>query len=280
LPTNAYEQVRDRVTEILAENKNANGYVSKSGAELIATIRSEINEGTLQLQIVDATIYQYINRAANFDEIAPFVSNGPHRGYVYDETIAATLEEQEVEEGAVAPVEEAGPPPPKERDLYSLLKFWLIGRNYVAEDVSSLKSGGKWGNPDVIGVIRTELLGCVQIEVASCEVKLGTENWKQFIFEAISHKRFANRSWYCFRTAKEESLPKEMAEYAERFKIGIIQIVLDDAQFADLKNSNDDAKYIDQVDEKIPAIFEHVSLAEQKEVVERAKIGLGLVRPD
>jgi hypothetical protein len=49
--------------------------------------------------------------------------------------------------------------------------------------MSNLKGGGRWGNPDIIGVSRTELMGVVEVDLASCEVKMQDRDSEQVIFE-------------------------------------------------------------------------------------------------
>ena len=122
-----------------------------------------------------------------------------------------------------------------------------------------------------------QTLGVTEIELASCEVKASSQNWEQFIFEAISHKRFCNRSWFCYRVSTEEPLPKSMEYYAERYRVGIIQIVLSSEDIEALKNNEANAEnYLSSVQERQLAFYEHVALQEKKEMIERSHLELGV----
>jgi hypothetical protein len=132
------------------------------------------------------------------------------------------------------------------------------------------------GESDIIGAERVELFGAVEIDLASCEVKLGENNWEQVIFEAISHKRFANRSWFCYRVADEaQPLPNGMAYYAERYRAGVVQIVLSDGDLVLLKEGKKaPLDYIENVIERVPELYDHVPLREQRDLVDRTGITL------
>jgi phosphoenolpyruvate carboxylase len=106
-------------------------------------------------------------------------------------------------------------------------------------------------------------------------VKLSEQNWEQFIFEAISHKRFSNRSWFAYRISQAgKPLPKAIEYYAERYKVGIIQILLNDEELVKLKSAKSDIveELVDRIHERVPALYEHVPLQEKADLFERAKI--------
>lgn len=126
-----------------------------------------------------------------------------------------------------------------EKDLYPFFKEWLFEKshNRVA-DISSLKKNGKWGNPDLIGISIEELYGKPDIEVTTIEVKLSDDNWEQWIFEAVAHTRFSNRSYFAF--AYPEGLISKLDStqiklYAEHFKIGILILAVDDNDYVKIK---------------------------------------------
>lgn len=230
-------------------------------------------------------IFSYLSRAANHDEESRIVSGGPHGGYSLEraaEAAADAPEERVVEK--LQPADEPEQFKPLEKHLYPLLQAWLRASEYIAEDVSVLKRGGQWGNPDLLGVSRIEILGTSEIEVVSVEAKLSELSWERFIFEAVSHKRFANRSWYCYRTnTPYPALPKNMAYYAERYKVGIIQIYLTDPELEALSR-NDEAGtqqekalgFLDRVQERVRALYEPVPLQEKKAFLDRANMTLNL----
>lgn len=165
----------------------------------------------------------------------------------------------------------------REEDLYPLMKLWLATKGFIAEDTSKLKKGGKWGNPDILGIERSELFGAVEIQLVSCEIKLSATDWERWIFEAISHKRFCNRSWFCYRARSEEEPPAEMLYYSERYRVGIVQIILSDEELEALKKSKEvDLDLIQKVFEVVPALYDHVPLKEQVDLVDRTGIRLTL----
>lgn len=226
-------------------------------------------------------IFSYLSRAANHDEESRIVSGGPHGGYSLELAVEPASVEEALDQSLAADVEQFQA---REKHLYPLLQAWLRTSDYISEDVSVLKSGGQWGNPDLLGVSRVEILGTSEIEIVSVEAKLSESSWERFIFEAVSHKRFANRSWYCYRTRTPyPALPKNMAYYAERYKVGIIQIYLTDEELESLskidsaERINDKVlSYLDRVQERVRALYEPVPLQEKKAFLERANMTLNL----
>ena len=249
---------------------------SLSGREIAHHLEALMNEGRIERHPRNV-IYSYLSRAANHDESSHIVSGGPHGGY----SLEVVAETAEAAQGAASSTG-AGTQPaayqPRESHLYPLIKAWLEASDYIAADVSALKTGGKWGNPDLLGVSRVEILGAAEIELVSVEAKVSETNWEQFIFEAVSHKRFANRSWYCYRTSTPyPALPKNMAYYAERYKVGIIQIHLSDHEMEALaKNPEGSAEYLDRVQERVRALYEPVPLQEKRAFLDRAGMALHL----
>ncbi len=259
------------------------GGKSQSGRSVAEHLEKLMNEGKLP-EYPRNTILAYLSKAANRDENSRIVSGGPYGGY--------SLENEAVPPEA-APVTDITIPSTnlggdqfgeqtqiqiKEKHLYPLIEAWLKANDYTARDVSALKAGGTWGNPDLLGVSRVEILGTTEIELVSVEVKLNESNWERFIFESISHKRFVNRSWYCYRTSLPyPPLPKSMAYYAERYKVGIIQIHLNDQELAQIaEKPGTSVEYLDRVLERVRALHEPVPLQEKRAFLERAKINIQL----
>ena len=277
MPSATYGVIIEGARDFLKETQSIKSESSRSSREVVRHIRKLIKNGLIQVDATDGTILNYLSKAANSDPLSGIVTGGPHGGYWYDasnEIIpeAKPLDEQEIrsEVGASVIVQE--------KDLYPLMELWLEKKGYSAKDMSSLRSGGRWGNPDIIGAELVELFGAVQIELASCEVKLNDQDWEHVIFEAISHKRFSNRSWFCYRVPMVgEPLSPGMEYYAERYKVGIVQIILGDSELADLNAKKKiPLDFIDNVVEKIPALYDHVPLKEQRDLVERTGLSLSL----
>lgn len=269
-----YQQVIKLAERELKSAGSTSQEKKMSSRDLVDAVQRAVEAEKLDLNLARGSYFNYISYAANKDENSAIASGGAWGGYWYDAS--------ENIEASVKPIEEAKIESPQgnqisfsERDLYPLLHLWFVTKEFVAKDVSTLKSGGKWGNPDIVGVRRVDLFGSIEIEVASCEIKLSEANWEQFIFEAISHKRFSNRSWFAYRISQAgKPLPKGIEYYAERYKVGIIQILLKDEELADLKSKKIEVleDLLDRVNERVPALYEHVPLQEKADLFERAKI--------
>lgn len=247
----------------------------KSNKQVVQAIQEKIAKGELAISLGDGSMLSYLSNAANQDLTSGIVSGGVGVGYYLDEMPAEAVAAKPVDIAKVSSGKGKGTVL-REKDLYPLLELWLNQKGYAAKDTSNLKSGGRWGNPDIIGVERVDLFGAVEIDVASCEIKLAEEGWEQVIFEAISHKRFSNRSWFCYRVDAEGfPMPKGIEYYAERYRVGLVQIILTDQEILDLKkNEKAPLDFIERVVERVPALYDRVPLAEQKDVIERAGISL------
>jgi hypothetical protein len=128
----------------------------------------------------------------------------------------------------------------KEHRLYNLLSTWLsknrgFKHSFITADS---KNGGKWGNPDLTALKTHTLSGHLNIselEILTIEVKLTEKDWKKDIFEAVAHRRFANRAYFAFSKPLEvigklESDRDEMQYYHELYGIGIICIAFQNTQ--------------------------------------------------
>jgi hypothetical protein len=270
-----YEVLVSSVERYLQSEKSFSQESSKTGSEISNFLSQLRDTEEINLTLSDNSIKPYLSYAAA-DSSNAIMSGGPHGGYWCDVRKGLFGREKTVDEVTVG----AGKNKINitEKILYPVVKSWLELKGYVARDVSSLKKGGKWGNPDIIGIDRVELFSAVQIEIVSCEVKLSVHDWERFIFEAVSHKRMANRSWYILRqSSEEELLPKGIIDYAERYRVGICTIMLNDQQLISLTSGKSaPEEYLTSVREIFPAPFDHVSLREMKSLAERMEIKLTL----
>jgi hypothetical protein len=274
----AYKAIIDAAEEILKSAGSKGPESAKSNKQIVGAIREKIANGTLNIEATDGTMISYLSYAANNDPDSAIVSGGLGRGgYWYDESKKTSPRAKAPEQEEIS-IEKGKSTKVQEKDLYPLLELWLEQKGYKSKDLSNLKGGGRWGNPDIIGVERVELFGAVQIDLASCEVKIGENNWEQVIFEAISHKRFSNRSWFCYRVIEEASpLPKGMEYYAERYRVGVVQVILGDRELLDLKAGKKlPLDYFERVEERVPALYDYVPLREQRDLIERSGISLTL----
>lgn len=275
--SSTYDTIVRAVEEYL-NGKKCNGPEKiQHSSDIIKHIRKKIEANELSVDATDGTILSYISTAANSDANSGIKSGGPHRGYWY-EPLPPEGETCDIPEKEVVKLEKGQEIDVREKDLYPLVELWLQQKGYKSKDMSTLKSGGKWGNPDIIGADRVELFGAVDIDLASCEVKLSADNWQQFIFEAISHKRFSNRSWFCYRVSNDgEAMPKGMMYYAERYRVGIVQLVLSDNELGSLKAEKvKPLDLIENVVECVPALYDTVPLREQRDLVDRSGITLNV----
>lgn len=257
-----YLQIVSAAEKILRAHSASQGK-ALSAKDLIARIRAENGS----LTIGDPTILSYLSYAANHDILTKIDTGGPRGGYWFNEEFEAPAL-------AEAPV---AAPTPREAHLYELVRYWLQAKKDLpAKDISQLKAGGIWGNPDIVGISSTDRLGFFDVEIVSAEVKLSERDWRRFIFEAVSHKRFANRVYYIFRTKFETvKLPDEMDRYAEQYRIGIVLVPLTDDELAKLGSSEERANlanYTDRIVERVPAVYDFVPPRYQIEFLER--IGL------
>ncbi len=147
------------------------------------------------------------------------------------------------EEQPEAGAEAGGARALREVRLYSLLAEWLKTGDFRAEDTSSARGGGQWGNPDVIGLkVYEGIGGIIDIELISIEAKISLNNWKKEFFEAVAHKRFADRAYFCFSIGTHEPsvasldprLFLELREYGEKYKVGILVVFLEPKVHNDL----------------------------------------------
>lgn len=116
----------------------------------------------------------------------------------------------------------------KEALLYPALQNWLVNQEYRADITAGGRANGQWGNPDVVGLRCHECFGNFSLEIVSIEAKTSERNWRQWFFEAVSHRRFANRSYFAF-AVPEELVPKldsELRYYSERFQVGVLVVTM------------------------------------------------------
>lgn len=272
MASDTYRAFVDGIESYLSDSKSVGPASSKSNKQIIDEIKSRISKGLMKVDLTDGSMVSYLSYAANDDTESRIVSGGPRKGYWLDISEKPEFDHKPIDEQFV----EQGKTKEKisERDLYPLTELWLQSKGYTSKDMSNLKAGGKWGNPDIIGVDRVELFGAVELEISSCEVKLSDSMWEQMIFEAISHKRFSNRSWFCYRVSSDGvPLPKGMEGYAERYRVGISQIILSDSEVISLKNKKSEPlDFLDRVAERVPAPYDPVSLREKRDLIERTGV--------
>lgn len=134
----------------------------------------------------------------------------------------------------------------REAQLYSVLRDWLRGAGYRAEETANTKTGGAWGNPDLTGLRVVEGFLCQKdLEVATIEAKVSLNNWKREFFEAVSHKRFAHRAYFAFAVGSDRptidaiQAATELRVYGEKFRVGVLVVFMPVATYAALATGSD-----------------------------------------
>jgi hypothetical protein len=163
----------------------------------------------------------------------------------------------------------------REKLLYPVLIEWARSRGYRADDLSRGTAMGKWGNPDVVGIDLTEHLGSLSLEILTIEAKASHSLWEMWIFECVSHRRFANRAYFAF-VYPQDLLSKEFGEmryYAELFGVGLLVLGVKNEVLEKLRNGELGAPLrSDEVDirELYSAPHHAVPLKQQKRFCHRA----------
>jgi hypothetical protein len=152
-------------------------------------------------------------------------------GYIIANDPQSTLA-QEAEAISVEPKTQ------REAKLYSLLVDWLISKDYRSEDTSTKRRGGAWGNPDIVGIKEEEVVGGYShLELVSIEAKVTEKDWRRVFFEAVSHKRFADRAYFAFSFPSEEAIVSalpdymDLREYGEKYRVGILVVFIEPSKY-------------------------------------------------
>lgn len=102
------------------------------------------------------------------------------------------------------------------------------GEAALVIDTSALRKSGKWSNPDVtkVSVRKFPILKTHRIQLTTYELK----QWKRWnidsVFEAASHRRFANEAYVVLEWAKGEEVVglEEMIAVCSRFGVGLLTL--------------------------------------------------------
>jgi hypothetical protein len=215
------------------------------------------------------TFFAYLSKLAK-DPASKIATKGKKQGYYLDKSQASLEDSQDVQEttqyeaaqnseGTIKNDQEKSRKPRIERErlLYPAIENWLIAQGYQSADTSSSRGLGKWGNPDVVGISALDAFSGVSIELVTVEAKSSLDNWEQWIFEAVSHRRFTNRSYFAFAHPDEgiAKIPQDMRYYSELYEIGILLISMDSDIYKELHASNFKASEIDPDNYEIIEIY-------------------------
>lgn len=240
----ALSNANDRSSQVrvLAEHILTNsGANSPSNAKATKFIIGEYRKlfGSYPGEIPDVpenTFTVFLSRISN-DKASRINCPGKKQGYYLD---ALVTEIEEIDEQSTSPEEpEERKDIVLEKNIYPFIKEWLFEKNHDrVADISNLKRNGKWGNPDLIGLNIEEIYGHPEIEVTTVEVKITDDGWERWIFEAVAHTRFSNRSYFAF--IYPENLINKLDStglhlYAEHFNIGVLIIAVDNEDYIKIK---------------------------------------------
>lgn len=192
----------------------------------------------------ESTFGVYLSRAGG-DTSTQINTLGRRKGYYLTRNVAARLLEDEPAD------EEEEKLKRRESLLYSVVQNWLMELGYRAKDVSNQKAGGAWGNPDLCGINLMKRVGGHDIEITTVEVKPSLANWERQFFEAVSHRRFANRSYFAFAHPRDEisKVPSDMRYYSELFGVGVLVLAMEFDDFDDLQSKKPGKPFgVDEID--------------------------------
>jgi hypothetical protein len=211
---------------------------SKSTKKIITEYKKLLEKyPALIPDIPEATFTVFLSKNSN-DQKSRINCPGKKQGYFLDDSVSVA--EIEVEEAPI--ITELKKDIILEKHLYPFIEQWLFEKNHDrVADISSLKKNGKWGNPDLIGINIEEIYGHPEIEITTIEIKITYDGWEQWIFEAVAHTRFSNRSYFAF--IHPDNLINKLDStglhlYAEHFNIGVLVLAVDKEDYLKIKNKD------------------------------------------
>jgi len=232
-----YSEVRVIAEYILIDLKSFESIKSKSTKEIFKkyeNLKKDYPEVIPDIPRATFAVFLSINAR---DQLSRINCLGKKQGYFLEELVSeiAEIEELKNEESKELSEKEIV----YEKDIYPFIKEWLFEKNHDrVADISMLKKNGKWGNPDLIGLNIEEMFGHLEIEITTVEVKTTDDGWDRWIFEAVAHTRFSNRSYFAF--IYPEDLINKLDStglnlYAEHFNIGILIIAVNRETYLNIK---------------------------------------------
>jgi hypothetical protein len=267
-----YQKVVKAVTEVLKAHGATSRKTVRGGV-----IKREAYERFPLRSMPVGTFYVYLSQAAH-DETTGVYCDGPWQGYYLSSPPTAS---ETVEGPAVAGEGIPEVPQRREREakLYRFAEDWLKSKGYRCKDTSGIRMMGKWGNPDVTGLCGTDVLGKLDIEVATIEVKPSLPDWEYWIFEAIAHRRFSHRAYFAFCVPIEQlpKLPRDLSYYSELYGVGVLAFLMQADTFSRFQTENVKLDPSDvEVREVCPAPYQQVQARHLKRFL---RDGLGIAEP-
>lgn len=195
--------------------------------------------------IAEGTFRNYLNGSPAIN--SRIISLGVAKGYYLDQdeknlVLEDILEDPSPNSTADLANSEAGPRPylQKERRLYTHIVDWLQANGYRSDVVSNGRLLGPWGNPDVVGIKTLDIIGTWQAQTLSVEVKVNNKTWQRDIFEAISHRRYFDRCYFCYPVlANNRQISQELKDYAELYSVGILLVEMPEEELEKLNRAEE-----------------------------------------
>ena len=206
---------------VLKEFMATSSETARSGGDVYARYKELIGDD--DNAIPQSTFIQYLSKAARMKG-TEILCDGRKQGYYTNKELAVEESEENVLQMDA-----------DEDSLYPILEKWMVGKGYQAKIVANVKRNGAWGNPDVLGLRVFDMLGRVDAEAITIECKKDLRDWRKWIFEAVAHTRFADRSYFAFAYPVDEVQKQadELFAYAEYFGVGLLVLELPRNAFED-----------------------------------------------
>lgn len=246
------QQVERVVCYILEAAEKTSAEASYSSDEILQDYRKLRKDDQNIVEIPEGSIVTIISQLAK-ESNSNIYCLGKKQGYFFSST------SEEISETTSSEDEESF----KEKELYPLFAQWLSFSCDRVNDIATNRSMHKWGNPDIFGVNVLYVLGQPQIEITTLEVKKELKDWRKNIFEAVAHTLFADKVYFCCvcNEAEYEKDRNDMLLYAQRFRIGLLVIVIED-------DSSQPAYDVSMIKELMPAPSRTPEILMRKKFIE------------
>lgn len=225
-PTGTYKTIIDAAEKVL----HSGGHTSEEHSIGAQEIYDKVIKDDSEFGVPLTTFRQGISRAIK-ERTSRIYKRQGHHGYFLGALAAGVESEQAKPESAAEKKERQ-----KENKLYEVLKDWLIQQRYRARVVDSTRANGMWGNPDIAGIHTVSDITGISIEITTIEAKTTEDQWRKWFFEAVSHRRFANRSYFAFAhpEGQLDKLDPELRYYSELFGVGVLIVAINKTKYDDL----------------------------------------------
>lgn len=230
---NGAEQIQIAAEYALHELGAVDVSSKKSSAQLSEYLYDELQ---LDLRASRGSFPSYISWVVRSAETAIASAGRGRAGGYYLSASANVVVEQSQDRGSEVPKQHTK----FEDALYPILKNWFDVQGYRTKITASMRTLGKWSNPDVTGIRVNEHLGRVDIEIATIEAKRDLNDWERVFFEAVSHRRFATRAYFAFPLPEsgQAKIPDDMRYYSELYNVGVLVIILTDDDYQMYQKGN------------------------------------------